>query len=167
MESFKGSHPELKGKGFLKGPLQAAKYDEVYNTILTHVGTKYDHMVYKALEYKDRKKDINLLSKSKTPMTTKVIQVATVGEDSIMVRKEITCIDKTGEEYTKYSLCLKQYMTDLTKFNSDLEKFFGLILGKCSPSIQSLAGEKEFNLIKETSKSIGLIKMIKRVCYNY
>ena len=85
-------------------------------------------MVYKTLEYKDRKKGINLLSKIKAPVTTKVVQVATVVKDSIMVGKKSTYPDKTGEEYAEYSLYLKQYMDDLAKFNSDLDKYFSLIL---------------------------------------
>ena len=72
-----------------------------------------------------------------------------------MIGKEVIVIDKDGEDYVEYQINLKQYMTDLTKFNSDLEKIFSLLLGQCSPSMeQSLAGEAEFSLIKEKSDSI-------------
>ena len=166
--TFKGAHTDLHGKVFIKGPLQAAKYDEAYKAILNHIGMKYDHRVYKAFEYKDVSKGTNLLTKPKAPMTTKVVQVATIGEDSKMVGKEVVVIDKDGEEYVEYQINLKQYMTDLNKFNSDLIKIFSLLIGQCSPSMeQSLAGEKEFSIIKEKSESIPLIKMIERICYNY
>ena len=58
-------------------------------------------------------------------------------------------------------------MTDLTIFNSDLEKI-SLLVGKCIPSMeQSLTGEKVFILIKEKSDSISLINIIERIYYNY
>ena len=167
-DNIKGSHPELRGKVFTKGALQASRYDDAYKAILIYVGTKFDHRVFKALEYKDRTKCLSLLSKPKAPMVIKVIQVVTIREDSKIMGKEVTFIDKDGEAYSEYSLYLKQYMTDLTKFNSDLEKAFSIIIGQCSPAMeQSLAGEKEFKNIKETSETIGLIKMIERICCNY
>lgn len=134
--TFKGTHSDLIGKVFIKGPLQAAKYDEAYKAILNHIGMKYDHRVYKAFEYKDKSKGTNLLTKPKAPMTKKIVQVATLGEDSKMIGKEVTDIDKDGEDYVEYQINLKQYMSDLTKFNSDLEKIFSLLLGQCSPSIE-------------------------------
>ena len=101
-------------------------------------------------------------------MMTKVIQVTTVGEGSNMVGKEVTCIDKDSEAYIEYFLHLKQYMTDLTKFNLDLETYFSIIIGQCSPVMeQSFAGEKEFKNIKETSETIDLIKTTERIYYNY
>lgn len=33
--------------------------------------------------------------------------------------------------------------------------------------VQSLAGRKDFKSVKEVSKSIALIKIIERICYNY
>ena len=107
MDTFKDSHPELRGKIFTKVALQAARYNDAYNAILIYVGTKFDHRVFKALEYKDKSKGLNLFSKPKALMKTKVIQVTTVGEDSKMMGKEVTCIDKNGEEYIEYSLYLK------------------------------------------------------------
>ena len=34
---FKGANLELRDKVFIKGPLQAAKYDEAYKSILTYI----------------------------------------------------------------------------------------------------------------------------------
>ena len=67
--TFKGAHSDLIGKVFIKGPLQAAKYDEAYKAILNHIGMKYDHRVYKWFEYKDKSKGTNLLTKPKAPIT--------------------------------------------------------------------------------------------------
>jgi len=59
-------------------------------------------------------------------------------------------------------------MTDVTKFNSEIEKCCSLLLGKYGPAMeQSLAGEKYYKIIKETSNSISFIKVIEHICYNY
>ena len=129
--TFKGANADLKGKVFVKGALQAAKYDEAYKAILNHIGAKFDHRVYKAFEYKDRTKGINLLIKPRPPMINKVVQFATMGEDSVLVGREVSVIDKDCEEYIEYQLYLKQYMTDLTKFNDNLEKCYSLLIGQC------------------------------------
>ena len=77
-------------------------------------------------------------------------------------------IDKDGEPYLMYQIELKQYIGDLTKYNDSLEKHFSEILGKCSPAMeQSLESDKAYKNIMEDSDSIGLIKMIECICYNY
>ena len=56
----------------------------------------------------------------------------------------------------------------MTKFNLDIEAFFSLLLGKCSPSVaQSLAGENDYKVIKEMSEPISLITVSEDICYNY
>ena len=73
VNSFKGVHSELSGKVFIKGPLQAAKYDEAHKAILNFIGMKYDPRVYKLFEYKDRTKGTNLIVKPKAPMIKVVV----------------------------------------------------------------------------------------------
>ena len=63
-------------------------------------------MVYKAFEYKDRSKGANLLTKSRAPMMTKVIQIASVGENITLTGTEVRVIDKTGGSYKEYQLLL-------------------------------------------------------------
>ena len=66
-------------------------------------------------------------------------------------------LDKDSESYEEYQLYLKQYMTDVTKFNSFFENSFSLLLGGCSPAMeQSLVGEKDYKVMKEISNSISL-----------
>ena len=101
-------------------------------------------------------------------MTTKVIQIASVGTNSTFTGKDVTVIDMDCEEYAEYQIYFKQYMSDITIFNDNLEKYFNLLLDQCSPSMeQSLAGEKEYEKIKEKYDVIELIKLIERICYNY
>lgn len=64
-------------------------------------------------------------------MMTKVIQIASVGENSTLTRTEVRVIDKTEESYKEYQLLLKQYHFDVNKFNSDIERCFSLLLRQC------------------------------------
>ena len=45
---FKGANDELKGKVFVKGPNQAAKYDEAYKALIIYFGLKYDQRIYRS-----------------------------------------------------------------------------------------------------------------------
>ena len=126
--TFQGANVDLTGKVFVKGPLQAAKYDEAYKAILTYIGSKYDHRVYKAFEYKDKSKGLNLLTKPTAPKMKKIIQEATIGINSVLIGKEVEVLDKDSEAYVEYQLYLKQYLSDVTKFNSDIENFLAYYL---------------------------------------
>ena len=53
-------------------------------------------------------------------MITKVDQVNSVSKYNIIFSKDVRGINKDCEEYDEYQILLKQYMTDITKFNSDL-----------------------------------------------
>ena len=77
-------------------------------------------------------------------------------------------IDKDGEDYVIYQIKLKQYISDLSKYTDSLEKCFSEIMGQCSPGMeQALEGEGTYASIEAISDSIGLIKMLERICYNY
>ena len=66
---------------------------------------------------------------------TKVIQIASVGENSTLNGTEVQVIDKTGESYKEYQILLKQYYFDVNKLNSDIERRFSLLLGQCSTAM--------------------------------
>ena len=53
VDSFKGTNEDLKGKVFVKGALQASKYDETYKALIIYFGLQYDQRVYRAFEHKD------------------------------------------------------------------------------------------------------------------
>ena len=89
----------LRGKVFVKGLLQVAKYDEAYNALLNYIGSTYYYRVYNAFEYKDRAKGDNLITKPIAPMMTKVVQIASVGGNITLTGIEVQLIDKTGEPY--------------------------------------------------------------------
>ena len=119
ISTFQGANVDLNGKVFVKGPLQAAKYDEAYKAILTYIGSNYDHRVYKAFDYKDKNKGLNIITTPSAPKIKKIIQEATIGFNSVLIGKEVEVIDKDGERYVEYQLYLKQYLPDVTKLGQE------------------------------------------------
>ena len=101
-------------------------------------------------------------------MVQKVVQEATLGDDSKLIDVTKNVIDKDGEDYMMYQINLKQYVSDLTKYNDNMEKWYSVIIGQCSPAIeQELEAHDSFLTIKVASDSIGLIKILERICYSY
>ena len=77
-------------------------------------------------------------------------------------------IDKDGEDYMVYQINLKQYVSNLTKYDDNLEKWYSVIIGQCSPAIeQELEADNSFLAIKMALDVIGLIKILERICYSY
>lgn len=62
-------------------------------------------------------------------MTKKIVQVVTLGEGSTITSKEVEVVNRESKAYVEHHLYLEQYMTDVIKFNSDIEKYFSLLLG--------------------------------------
>ena len=67
-----------------------------------------------------------------------------------------------------YQVNLKQYVSDLAIYDDNLETCYSVIIGQCSPAIeQDLEANDSFLPIKISSDSIGLIKLLECICYNY
>jgi len=94
IDLFKGSNNDLKGKVFVKGVSQAAKFDETYKALIIYFGLKYDQRIYRAFEHKDANVGRSKLVKLNPPMINKVIQEATKGEDSKIIGVVRSVIDK-------------------------------------------------------------------------
>ena len=124
ISTYQGKNADLNGNFFIKGPLQVAKYDEVYKVTLRYIGSKYNHRVCKAFVYEDMSKDPNLLTKPSASKSLKIIQEVTLGLNSVLIGKEVELIDKDGESYVEYQLYLEQYLLNVIKFNSDIENSF-------------------------------------------
>ena len=160
-EPFKGYLPELKGKVFVKGPSQAARYDEAYKALLTYFSDKFDHRIHRAFEQKDKDVGLKMLTKPQAPK-----KIVTIEVSGASVNKKV--IDKDCKEYVEYQLEMKQYVSDKAKYHNDLQKCFNIIMGQCSPAIeQDLKAQPTYKGIKDKSDSISLLKMLETICYNY
>jgi len=62
-------------------------------------------------------------------MINKVIQEATEGEVSKIIGVVRSVIDKDGKEYMMYQVSLKQYVSDLSIYDDNLEKCYIVIIG--------------------------------------
>ena len=77
-------------------------------------------------------------------------------------------LDREGIDFVEYQIDLKQYKSDKTIYNENLQKCFTIIMGQCSPSMEpALESEVMFEGMKEKSDSILLIKLLEIICYSY
>jgi len=79
------------------GMLQASQYDEAYKAIMTYFETTYDHRVHRDFEHNDASIGLNMLTRPPAPMIDKVVQVATLGDDSKLRGEIQSVINKDGE----------------------------------------------------------------------
>ena len=67
-----------------------------------------------------------------------------------------------------YEMLLKQYMRNLDKLNTDIDNCYSLFIGQYSPATeQALTDAKNFKSIQELYNSIGQLKLLEKICYNY
>ena len=166
--SFKGAIPELANKVFISGPTQATKYDEAYKSLTHYFGKKFNHRVFRAFEKKDEAVGLALLTKPKAPKVKKIVQVGSIGDNSVLTGEEKEVVDTDSENFLEYQLQLKQYVSDKSKYTDDLQKCFSMIIGQCSPAVeQNLEADDSYAAIKESSNSIELIKLLEKICYSY
>jgi len=163
---FKGAISELSGKVFVSEAHQATKYDDAYKSLLSYLGTHFDHRVHQTFEQKDEAVGLALLTK---PVALKKT-VRTTSPDPRDVTKTIIIsnveVDKDSEEFYEYQHELKKYIDNKNK--DDMQKCFTIIYGQRSPDIeQLLRSENTFETLKTKYDSIGLIKLIEKLCYNY
>ena len=168
VSTFKGASPALSGKVFISGPSQALKYDEAYKALIHYFNVKYDHRVSRAFETKDPSLGLSLLIRPTPPKITKVVQVPTLGSSSIMEGVEREVIDRDSDTFFEYQEEMKRYVSDKAKYLKDMQDCFDIIMGQCSPAVeQNLESEDTFAEIKRKSDSIGLIKLLESLCYNF
>ena len=104
--------------------------------MIIYFGLKYDQRIHRAFEHKDADVGRSTLVKPRPPMIDEVVQEAIEGADSKMKGIIKSAIDKYGKDYIIYQINLKQYVSDLAKYDSNLEKCYSFIIGQCSPAIE-------------------------------
>ena len=107
IDTFKGANLELVNKVFVIGPAQASKYDEAYKVLITYFGSTFDHRVSRAFEQKDSDVGRIMLILPSVLMIDKVVQIATEGNNSKLVERVKSVIDKNGESFIIYQIQLK------------------------------------------------------------
>jgi len=109
-----------------------------------------------------------MIHKPDPPIIRKIVQEATVRDNTVVRYVERGVLDREGIDFVEYQIDLKQYKSDKTIYNENLQKCFTIIMGKYSPSMeQALDLEVMFKGMKEKSDSILLTKLLERICYSY
>ena len=68
----------------------------------------------------------------------------------------------------EYQVELKQYITDKNKYKAEIQRCFNIIMGQCSPTVErNLEGDDSYAELRSKADSIGLIKLLEKICYNY
>ena len=98
--------------------------------------------MYRAFEHKDATVGINMLVKPSPPMTTRIVQEASIGDNSVLTGVRRDVLDKNGVNFVEYQIDLKQYLSGKTKYTENLQKCFTTIMGQYSPLMkQALVAE--------------------------
>jgi len=119
----------LKGKVFIKGPTQAAKYDEAFKSYITFVGTKYGQQVKRAFIHKNRAAGTRTMNNPKVSMIRIIKQFSAIGTDSKMEGREVEVMDRESEAFFEYQLTLKQHLFDMSSYSNTLEICYSILLG--------------------------------------
>ena len=86
-----------------------------------------------------------------TPTTTKnIVQETTVGDGRKLVGVGKEAIDRDSDKFFEYQVEMKQYVSDKTRYKYDLQNYFNVILGQCSPAVlQNLESEDAYDDVKK------------------
>ena len=76
-------------------------------------------------------------------------------------------IDKDSEVFFEYQSELQEYIDRECNYNEDTQKHFTIVLGQCSPDIEELLKlEATYNESNTKYDSIGLMKLVEKLCYS-
>ena len=109
-----------------------------------------------------------LLTKPVAPMNTLMTSSIDPNNATKTINTPVTQIDNYIKDFYEYQHELKNYIKSKVKYNYSLTKCFTIIIRQCSPDIeQLLKSEETYGSLKNTYDSIGLMKLLEKVCYSY
>ena len=77
-------------------------------------------------------------------------------------------VDKDSEDFFTYQIKLKKYIDNMLNNTDNLQLCFTTIIGQNSHDIeQLLKSETTFDDPKKRYDSVGLMKLIEKLCFNY
>ena len=156
-EKFEGAASEMKGNVFSIGRNQADTYTTTINVLVIQVGTKYLAIVAAAI--KELKVTPTALKIPVTPVLSDMIAAGTVPLGTTAVPQNYTDL---------YKEKMKMYAKTEEKFERDCMAVYQYCKGQCSPfMISELKGFDEFDTIEEQMHLVDLLKLIKKICFNY
>jgi hypothetical protein len=142
---FKGRCPELEGHIFDVGPSQATVYTNTMKEIVAYAGRMH-------------------IAEVRTTIATITDQAHTI----------LPPDDPANEATLSYvqkeilNSRVKTYVINSTKYASQMKNMYSVILDQCSNNMmEQIDGQEDFATIQAQSDAIGLLKIIKKICFNY
>ena len=110
-----------------------------------------------------------LLVKPSAPKKTVKLAIPDPNGTSKTIIDTVVQVGTDSEKVYEYQHAeLKKYTDNKNKYKDNMQKCFTIIYGQYSPDIeQFLKLEKTFDTPKTNYNSIGLIRLIEKLCYNY
>ena len=156
-EKFEGASDDMKGNVFSIGRNQADVHATTMAMLEIVVEMKYIAVVASAI--RDLKERPVILKIPVKPELTTLQEYGTLESTDTAVPDNLMNL---------YKEKMKMYAREEKKFELDCQSVYLLVKGQCSPKIISeLKGFDDFDTIKEEFHLINLLKLIKKIYYNY
>ena len=156
-EKFEGAADEMKGNVFSIGKHQADTYTTTMNALVIQVGTKYSAIVAAAI--KELKVKPSALKLPVTPVLSDMIADGTLPSGTTAVPQNYKDL---------YTEKMKAYAKTEERFERQCMDVYQYFKGQCSPfMISELKGFDEYVTIEEEMHLVNLLKLIKKICFNY
>jgi hypothetical protein len=151
---FTGRCDDLEGFVYDLGPNQADMYIKTTKELYQYVGKKYTMEVRMSIE----KLQPHPFTEPPMPKTKDV----TSGLMRDKVEAEMSYIEKK-----KLDIKIRAFVNEETQYNKDMHQTFSIIEGQCSDAmIQKMKSDAAFEAAQKTCNPIGLLKIIKTICYS-
>ena len=142
---FKGRCPELEGHIFDVGPSQATTYTNTMKEIVAYAGRVHIAEVRTA--------------------------IATITDQAHVITPPDDPASESTLSYVQKAILsseVKTYVIKSQRYVAQMKNMFSVILDQCSDDMmEQIDGQPGFALIKEQDNAIGLLTIIKKICFNY
>jgi hypothetical protein len=87
---------------------------------------------------------------------------------SILIIKPQEDATATGGELELIKYRFRAYITELVTYEQDMKKLYSVVHGQCTNTMkQKIQTQANYRGTSDSSDSIGLMKIIKKISYNY
>jgi hypothetical protein len=139
---FKGRCTDLEGHIFDVGQTQATQYMKTKNEITEYAGHMYGSTARRSME-----------------------ELADMS--SILIVKPQENPSATGGELELIKYPFRAYITELVNYEQDMKKLYSVVHGQCTDAMkQKIQTQANYQAISDSSNLVGLMKIIKTICYN-
>jgi hypothetical protein len=148
--AFSGRCEDLEGSIYGIGPNQTDRYIKMTREIEEYLGRKFTPEATKSIE------ELTLVTFTEPTKPVDAAGTAVAGDTLTYVQKTIL------------SGPIKEYLYETKKFEQDMAKIYSTIHGQRTDAmVHKLTTDQDYKAVKDSSNPIGLLKLIKKICYSY